>query len=48
MVVGSVIVFIVSLLIGSIGIYAGARVVAGVDSYPYAIITALIGAIVWG
>lgn len=48
MVVGSVIVFVVSLLIGAIGIYAGARVVAGVDSYPYAIITALIGAIVWG
>ena len=47
MVIGSVIVFIVSLLIGAIGIYAGARVVAGVDSYLYAIITALIGAIVW-
>jgi hypothetical protein len=48
MVVGSLIVFAVSLLIGAIGIYTGARVVADVDSYPYAIIAALIGAIVWG
>jgi hypothetical protein len=48
MVVGSLIVFAVSLLIGAVGIYAGGRVVAGVDSYAYAIITALIGAIVWG
>lgn len=48
MVVGSVIVFVVSLLIGAIGIYVGARVVAGIESYTYAIITALIGALVWG
>lgn len=48
MVVGSLVVFAVSLLIGAIGIYAGGRVVAGVDSYTYAIITALIGAIIWG
>jgi hypothetical protein len=43
MVVGSLIVFAVSLLIGAVGIYAGGRIVAGVDSYAYAIITALIG-----
>lgn len=48
MVVGSVIVFVVSLLIGALGIYVGARVVAGVEDYTYAIVTALIGAIVWG
>lgn len=48
MVVGSVIVFVVSLLIGALGIYVGAKVVAGVEDYTYAIVTALIGAIVWG
>lgn len=47
MVVASLVVFVVSLLIGAIGIYAGARVITGADDYTYAIITALIGAIVW-
>lgn len=46
-VVDSIIVFVVSLLIGALGIYAGARVVTGVNDYTYAIVTALIGAIVW-
>lgn len=39
MVVGSPIVFVVSLLTGAIGIYVERRLVAGVDSYTYAIIT---------
>lgn len=43
----SLIVFVVSLLIGALGIYVGARVVSGSDDYTYAIVTALIGAIVW-
>ncbi|ELZ22950.1 hypothetical protein [Natrinema limicola] len=43
----SVIVFLVSLLIGALGIYAGARVIVGRTSYDHAIVTALIGAIVW-
>lgn len=43
----SIVVFLVSLLIGALGIYVGARVVANVDNYGYAIVTALIGAIVW-
>ncbi|RZV11695.1 hypothetical protein BDK88_0576 [Natrinema hispanicum] len=45
--VASVIVFLVSLLIGALGIYAGARVIVGRTSYDHAIVTALIGAIVW-
>ena len=45
--VDSVVVFVVSLLIGALGIYVGARVIAGRDDYRYAIVTALIGAIVW-
>lgn len=47
MVVSSLIVFIVSLLIGALAIYIGARIVVGVDNYTYAIGTALIAAIVW-
>lgn len=46
--VDSLVVFTVSLLIGALGIYAGARVVTDRDDYTYAIVTALIGAIVWG
>lgn len=48
MVVGSIVVFVVSLLLGALGIYAGARLIVGVEDYTYAIVTALIGAIVWG
>lgn len=44
----SIVVFLVSLLIGALGIYVGARVVSNVDDYGYAIVTALIGAVVWG
>ncbi len=44
----SLIVFIVSLLIGAVGIYVGARIVTGTDDYSYALITALIGAVIWG
>ncbi len=43
----SLIVFAVSLLIGALGIYIGANVVVDTEDYTYAIITALIGAIVW-
>ena len=45
--IDTIIVFVVSLLIGAIGIYAGARVISDVDDYSYALVTALIGAIVW-
>jgi hypothetical protein len=43
----SLIVFVVSLLIGGLGIYAGARAITGVEDYTYAIITALIGGLIW-
>ncbi|SDQ95657.1 hypothetical protein [Natronobacterium texcoconense] len=45
--IDSLIVFGVSLLIGALGIYAGAKVVVDAEDYTYAIITALIGAVVW-
>ena len=43
----SLIVFLVSLLIGAFGIFLGAKVVVDTEDYTYALITALIGAIVW-
>lgn len=46
--IGSAIVFAVSLLIGALGIYLGAKVIVGAEDYTYAIVTALIGAIIWG
>lgn len=46
-VLDSIVVFVVSLLVGALGIYVGARVVADTDDYSYALITALIGAAVW-
>lgn len=45
--VDALIGFVVSLLIGAVGIYVGARVVADIEDYSYAIITALVGSIVW-
>ncbi len=43
----NLIVFVVSLLIGALGIHIGAIVISGVTNYTYAFFTALIGAIVW-
>lgn len=46
-VVGSLISFVVSLLIGALGIYIGAKVITDYEDYTYAIVTALVGAIIW-
>lgn len=43
----SALVFATSLLIGALGVYVGARAVTGVDDYGYAVVTALVGALVW-
>lgn len=45
--VDTLVVFIVSLLIGGFGIYIGGRVLTGVDSYEHAVFTAAVGALVW-
>lgn len=45
--IDTVVVFVVSLLVGALGIYVGARVITDVDDYRYAVVTALLGAIVW-
>ncbi len=45
----SLVIFLVSLILGTIGIYAGVRLVADRDvSYVNAAITALLGALAWG
>jgi hypothetical protein len=46
--VDSLVVFLVSLLIGALGIHVGALIVTGESDYEYAVWTALIGAIIWG
>ncbi|MFW6437293.1 MAG: hypothetical protein ACOCYZ_06640 [Halococcoides sp.] len=43
----SLVVFVVSLLIGAFGIHVGARVLTGTDEFSRAIVTALVGSIVW-
>ena len=45
--VDSLVVFVVSLLIGGVGIYVGARLVVDESDFGYAVVTALIGAVVW-
>ncbi|WP_293031884.1 hypothetical protein [Natronococcus sp.] len=45
--IDSLVVFVVSLLIGAFGIFVGAKVVVDTEDYTYALITALIGALVW-
>lgn len=45
--VGSIVAFIVALLVGGLAIYISARVIADVDDYSHAVITALLGALAW-
>ena len=47
MVLGTLVSFVVALLVGGLAIYVSGRVVTGVDDYSHAVITALIGAIAW-
>lgn len=46
-VTGSVVSFVVALLVGGLAIYVAGRVVAGVDDYSHAVVTALVGALAW-
>ena len=45
--IGSLVAFVVALLVGGLAIYISARVVVNVKNYTHAIITALLGAIGW-
>jgi hypothetical protein len=44
---GALVAFVVSALVGGLAIYVGARVVADVDDYGRAVVTALLGALGW-
>ncbi len=46
--IGPLVVFLVSLIIGALGIYIGAKLIIDEDTgFSHALITALIGAIIW-
>mgnify|MGYP006272964317 FL=1 len=47
MVLGAIVSFVVALLVGGLSIYVSGRVVAGVDDYSHAVVTALFGALAW-
>lgn len=44
---GSLVAFIVALLIGGAAIYVSARIVVDVEDYSHAVVTAFVGAIAW-
>lgn len=46
-VLDTIVVFVVGLIVGSLGIYLGAKVIVDVEDFTYAVVTALIASIVW-
>ena len=46
-IVGSLVAFVIALLIGGLAIYISARFVIDVDDYSHAVVTAFLGAIGW-
>ena len=46
-IIGSLVAFVIALLIGGLAIYISGRIVADVNGYSHAVIIALIGAIAW-
>jgi len=46
-VVGSLVAFIIALLVGGLAIYLSARFVVDVDDYSHAVVTAFLGAVGW-
>ncbi|WP_226039662.1 hypothetical protein [Natrinema sp. DC36] len=46
-IIGSLVAFVVALLIGGLAIFVSARLIVDVDDYSHAIVTALLGAIAW-
>lgn len=45
--IGSVVSFVVALLVGGLAIYVGGRILTDTDDYSHAVVTALLGAIAW-
>jgi hypothetical protein len=46
-IVGSLVAFVVALLVGGLAIYVSARLVADADDYGHAVVTAVLGAVGW-
>lgn len=46
-ILGSLVAFVVALLVGGLAIYVSASIVVDVQNYGHAVVTALIGAIAW-
>ena len=46
-IIGSLVAFIVALLVGGLAIYISASIVVDVKNYTHAVVTAVIGAIAW-
>lgn len=45
--IGSLVAFVVALLVGGLAIYVSADLIVDVRNYSHAVITALLGAIAW-
>ncbi|MCQ4333421.1 hypothetical protein KM295_07995 [Natronomonas sp. F2-12] len=45
--IGSLVAFLVALLVGGLAIYVSASLVAGTKDYGHAVVTALVGAVGW-
>lgn len=45
--IGSIVAFVVALLVGGLAIYISASVIADVQDYSHAVVTAFLGAIGW-
>lgn len=47
MVVDTIVAFVAGLLVGAIGIYAGASALTDVEDYTYALVTAFVATLIW-
>jgi hypothetical protein len=46
-IIGSLVSFIVALLVGGLAIFISARLIVDVDDYSHAVVTAILGAVGW-
>ncbi|ATW87374.1 hypothetical protein halTADL_0570 [Halohasta litchfieldiae] len=46
-IIGSLVAFVIALLIGGLAIYISARLLIDVDDYSHAVVTAVLGAVGW-
>ncbi|OIB58415.1 hypothetical protein [Natrialba sp. SSL1] len=45
--IGSLVAFVVALLVGGLAIYVGASIIVGIEDYSHAVVTAIVGALAW-